>query len=780
MNKLNKFISLNFNKIITFILIFNPIIDLLNSIFINNLHLNFTFGVVVRIIFLLFFIYCLLNLKETNKKNKILIFIIGLYLLMFLGLEYFNDSTIIFIQELKMSLKTFYFPICLLTLYTFKDRMKNFEQLLVISMFEYIILIFIPLILHVGLKSYEITKVGSSGFFMSANEVSCIIGIITPLFIYFILNNKKNIFFKVLSIILYLYVIVTIGTKVPLLSLFITLVLFALWYFIKLIKKKDFIKLFCLLLVSIVFISSSFIIIPKTNFYKNIKIHMNYLHIKNVSDVVDNPEIIDHFIFSQRVKFYRDNNNIYKKVSPSQKIFGMGYIRGPKNKTKLVEMDYYDIFYSHGILGFIIYFYIVIDILIKVLKNLKNNMSFKKYSKIITLILIFVLTLFSGHVMTAPSVSLYVSLIFISLCSKKKNLLFTAYDLNVGGIETALINLLKRINYDKYNVTLILEKKEGVLLKEIDSRVNVIEYKVSNSNNVIIRKSFNLMKRIIYVILNKNTFDFSCCYATYSMMGAKVSRISSDNNSIYIHGNYVNVYPNNDEFLDFFNKRKINEFKKIFFVSKESMQDFLSKFPNLESKCVVVNNFVDEEKIKKLATKKINIKRTKTILFVLVGRLDESSKRITRALEVMKNLKKDFSVELWIVGDGPDKKIYQDYIIKNKLEENVKLLGMQKNPFPYMKEADYILLTSEYEGFPVTYMEAAVLNKKIVTTIDVSDQFIKIPKKLGFIISKDTKKMQKQIKEIILDNKFKYQKLDMKQMNSEKMKMLEEIFDEVV
>lgn len=75
------------------------------------------------------------------------------------------------------------------------------------------------------------------------------------------------------------------------------------------------------------------------------------------------------------------------------------------------------------------------------------------------------------------------------------------------------------------------------------------------------------------------------------------------------------MFINNDEFLDFFNKRKINEFRKIFFVSKESMQDFLSKFPDLESKCVVVNNFVDEEKIKKLATKKINIKRTKTILF---------------------------------------------------------------------------------------------------------------------------------------------------------------------
>lgn len=57
---------------------------------------------------------------------------------------------------------------------------------------------------------------------------------------------------------------------------------------------------------------------------------------------------------------------------------------------------------------------------------------------------------------------------------------------------------------------------------------------------------------------------------------------------------------------------------------------------------------------------------------------------------------------------------------------------------------------------------------------------LKFQKNLGFIISKDIIKMQKQIKEIILDNKFKYQKLDMKQMNSEKMKMLEEIFDEVV
>ena len=43
----------------------------------------------------------------------------------------------------------------------------------------------------------------------------------------------------------------------------------------------------------------------------------------------------------------------------------------------------------------------------------------------------------------------------------KKKLLFCSFDLNIGGIETALINLLNNMDYGKYDVDLILEKKEG-------------------------------------------------------------------------------------------------------------------------------------------------------------------------------------------------------------------------------------------------------------------------------------------------------------------------------
>ena len=49
----------------------------------------------------------------------------------------------------------------------------------------------------------------------------------------------------------------------------------------------------------------------------------------------------------------------------------------------------------------------------------------------------------------------------------KKNILIASYNLDFGGIETSLINLLKNINFDKYKVTLVLEKKEGVFLKDV-------------------------------------------------------------------------------------------------------------------------------------------------------------------------------------------------------------------------------------------------------------------------------------------------------------------------
>ena len=73
----------------------------------------------------------------------------------------------------------------------------------------------------------------------------------------------------------------------------------------------------------------------------------------------------------------------------------------------------------------------------------------------------------------------------------KKNILIASYNLDFGGIETSLINLLKNINFNKYKVTLVLEKKEGVFLKDVPKDVVIKEYNVSDAKNFLFRKIVN-------------------------------------------------------------------------------------------------------------------------------------------------------------------------------------------------------------------------------------------------------------------------------------------------
>ena len=69
---------------------------------------------------------------------------------------------------------------------------------------------------------------------------------------------------------------------------------------------------------------------------------------------------------------------------------------------------------------------------------------------------------------------------------------FASNSLEIGGIETALVNLLNRIDDSKYNVTLVLEKKKGENLNNLNENITVKEIKVSNHKNVIIRNGLKL------------------------------------------------------------------------------------------------------------------------------------------------------------------------------------------------------------------------------------------------------------------------------------------------
>ena len=50
------------------------------------------------------------------------------------------------------------------------------------------------------------------------------------------------------------------------------------------------------------------------------------------------------------------------------------------------------------------------------------------------------------------------------------------------------------------------------------------------------------------------------------------------------------------------------------------------------------------------------------------------------------------------------------------MQERVILLGKKENPYPYIKECDYYIQPSRYEGKCVTVREAQMLGKPVVIT----------------------------------------------------------------
>ena len=764
---MDKFIKNNINKIVAVFLILQPFLDVITGICIHTLKINFTIGIIVRVLFLLFISFIVLFIF---KKKKIIIpyLIIGLYFIFYIiGTILYKDSNYIF--EIQNLVKVFYFPLLFVSLYSIKDYIRISNMTLFTVIFLYLILLFIPTLLGVGYKSYEITKAGTLGFFNSANEISGIISMLTPI-MFIIFYESKKIIPITLLIIMYLMVILMIGTKTPLLSLLITIGISILYLWRYLIKTKQ-IKYIVISVLLILFLSFGLVLVfPKTNFYKNIRTHLDYLKLDNITDVFKDEKLVDHFIFSSRIKFLKNKSKIYNNSNTYQKLFGIGYINNNK-ETKMIEMDYFDVFFSHGIIGFLIFLSIFIYMISLIFTN-KNKYSYQSLMKYTSLFFIILLAFLTGHILIAPSVSLLSIIIIMSISKRdKKDLLFADKSMITGGIEKAQLNLLNNIDYKKYNVTVILEEKTGDLLDKINNNVKVIELKVSDNNNVIIRKIINTYRKLIFKIFNYHNYDFSCCYTTYSYSSNKIAKIASQNNSFYVHSDYSNVYKDEKDFRNFFDSRKVDEYKNIIFVSNESKKSFIKYYPELEEKTLVLNNFIDIEEIKEKSKEKIEKSKNNKTLFVFVGRLDDTSKKLKRAIKLVEKL----DIDLWIIGDGPDRGRYEEYAKELKVSNKITFFGKKSNPYPYIKEADYIILTSDYEGFPVIYQEAMVLRKNIITTINTSDDQINM-KDYAYIISKD-EKMINEVKDIISKNN-KTKEINFEEIQNKRRKQFEKLFNE--
>lgn len=334
---------------------------------------------------------------------------------------------------------------------------------------------------------------------------------------------------------------------------------------------------------------------------------------------------------------------------------------------------------------------------------------------------------------------------------KMKKILLAAYSLDIGGIETALLTLIQHLEkQEKYDITLLLEKKEGIFLEQLSNHVKVIEYTPNNNKNKIIRKAINMIKRLKFIQKYRNQFDFSIDYATYSFACSFVTRVASKNNALWVHNNYLDFYNRDvEKYKQFFNQIKASKFKNIIFVSKFDKNNFEAYFPELKNKLKVFNNLINYQKIIKKAQEKIDRNEPKEITLINIGRHDEKQKRLTRIIEVAEKLKEEnIRCKIVFVGEGADTQNYKNRVKEKQLEKYIEFLGAKKNPYPYLAMSDALIMSSDYEGNPVVFIEAKILGKPIITT-NISDSEEEIAGKYGLVTGKNTEELYIAIKQFI-------------------------------
>lgn len=403
-------------KILIIYLLLQPFLDVIAGLS-NMISMPNIIGIIVRFSFLIFCgIYLFFFTDNYKKKNRIYLILIILYLIAFTIYTITTKDLNVIMYELQNTMNAFYFPITFIAIYQMiKEYNIEIKSSHIVTLFSiYLLFVFIPTITGIGLDSYEISKTGSTGWFNSANSISSILSLLFPFLLIYLKNNKTNPILIIIGALIILYVFATIGTKVPILSIAIIIVFNVLYYLIYLFKSKkvkQIIAICCLILISLTAIITY---LPRTSFYKNIQIHMDYLEISSPLEVFSDTYLLDHFIFSQRLTFLSRTHNNYMKETLPAKIIGIGYIENyatDEINTKTIEMDYFDIFYRHGIIGFILFFLP----LIYYFKNFKQKIK-NKYTKLnisISVILIFVLAFFSGHIFVAPATSIIVIMILI-------------------------------------------------------------------------------------------------------------------------------------------------------------------------------------------------------------------------------------------------------------------------------------------------------------------------------------------------------------------------------
>ncbi|MEY8676026.1 glycosyltransferase [Thomasclavelia cocleata] len=321
----------------------------------------------------------------------------------------------------------------------------------------------------------------------------------------------------------------------------------------------------------------------------------------------------------------------------------------------------------------------------------------------------------------------------------------------IGGVEKALINLLKKKKYGT-DIDLYLFDVSGDWMDNIPNYVNVVKVDSSVKKiNLISYAKLKLSKKYpkkcfysskIYPI-NNVKYDLAISYHAPCSMPVfyTIHNIKARNYILYIHGDVIKTKSNTKFMYNIY--KKYNEIKC---VSKDAHIVFKKTFPQLKS--VIEHNIIDIEEIKNLGSEPCSTIDNSCYSIVTVGRLSEE-KGIDLAIECLEYLLlHNYKIKWYVIGEGEKRAELEKLIQEKNLEGWFTLIGQDDNPYKYMAKCDLYVQPSRHEGYCLTLAEALVLERKIVCT-EFAGAFEQIEEgKNGYIVKFDKNSLANKISDI--------------------------------
>jgi glycosyltransferase involved in cell wall biosynthesis len=289
-------------------------------------------------------------------------------------------------------------------------------------------------------------------------------------------------------------------------------------------------------------------------------------------------------------------------------------------------------------------------------------------------------------------------------------ILFAIPSMGLGGSERVVLNLLRHIDTRRFEPHLAMLALDDARLQDVPPYVPIHDLGVRRARHAVFPLVRLCWKIRPQVVLSVSAYLNSAVVHARPLLPRRttvVAREAADLSSPELMINrfrllvYKHVYQRAD----------------LVICQSDHMKDaMVRKFGLAQSKVVRIYNPVDIESITSLAQSEPNPLPDAGPNLVGVGRLshEKGFDLLLKCMPLVRNAIP--TAKLTLVGYGPDFTTLKSAQRDLGLEPCVRFVGARRNPYPFIKHADLLVLPSRCEAFPNVVLEAIALDTPVVAT----------------------------------------------------------------